>query len=110
MTDKKMSDAALTFVEQIKSSPEHREYAVALNEIKKQPELFRDVNEFRLKNFQVQSEFDGEELLERMEELQRESELLKNHPLVGSFLEAETAFCKMMQEVNMLIMMELDFE
>lgn len=110
MTDKRMNEAAATFVGNVKQSAEYLAYAAQLEEIKKQPELFEEVNAFRLKNFQIQNAYDGDELLERMDELDRESEWLRGNPLVGRFLEAEIAFCRMMQEVNMLIADQLDFE
>jgi len=45
-----------------------------------------------------------------MDEYEKEYEKFRENPVVESFLQAELAFCRMMQELNVLIMDHLDFE
>ena len=45
-----------------------------------------------------------------MEAFEQEYMKFRENPLVEDFLRAELAFCRMMQEVNILITAEIDFE
>ncbi|WP_342757210.1 YlbF family regulator [Kineothrix sedimenti] len=110
MTDNSIQDAVMEFVGSVRKSAEYCEYVMQLNKIKMQPELYLKVNEFRRKNFMFQNEEEAEDLLERMEELDKEYESLREIPLVFDFLAAETSFCRMMQEATELIVKELDFQ
>lgn len=105
-----MEMAALDFVGAIKNSPEFRQYEMQLLKIKKQPELYQEVNEFRQKNFVVQNTEDKDTLMDRIDELAQEYEQLRENPLVEDFMEAEISFCRMMQEVNTFITKELNFQ
>lgn len=110
MTDTAMYSAAMDFVREVKASPEYREYDTQLTRIKEQPELYERVNAFREKNFMIQNTEESDSLMDRIDELDREFEQLREDPLAAGFFDAETSFCRMMQEVNMLIIKELNFE
>ena len=110
MSIRSMHDAAIDFVRAVKASEEYREYTVQLEKIKKQPELFERVNAFRRKNFQIQNTEDSEKLLDRMDELDEEYEQLREIPMAGDFFDAETSFCRMMQDIDIMIIRELDFQ
>lgn len=105
-----MQGAALDFVRAVKESAEYQEYEMQLAKIKRQPELYEKVNEFRQKNYVIQNMESSDDIMDRMEELEQEYEQLRDIPLVEDFLEAETSFCRMMQEINMFITKELDFQ
>lgn len=105
-----MRDAAMEFVRAVKDSREYREYALQLTKLKRQPGLYDRVNEFRQKNFMIQNMEDPDNLMDRMDELDREYEEIRENPIAEDFLEAETDFCRMMQEINMLVTKELDFD
>ena len=51
-----------------------------------------------------------EELFDRVDAFERDYREWKKNPLVTEFLDAELAFCRMMQEANMQIMDAMDFE
>ncbi len=110
MLDSIVQKAADNFIEEIKKSNIYREYDFQKENLKRQPELFDKVTEFRQKNYALQTETPAEELLDRLDAFEREYEEFRSHPLVDDFLRAELAFCRMMQEVNVLITAELDFE
>lgn len=110
MADSAMQAAALDYVRAIKASAEYRAYDIQLARIKKQPELYERVNAFREKNFMIQNTEASENLMDRIDELDKEFEQLRENPVAADFFDAETSFCRMMQEVNMLIVKELDFE
>lgn len=110
MTNNSIQDAVTTFVKAIKESEEYREYDMQLTKLKRQPELCERVNAFREKNFMMQNTEESEALMDAMEELEKEYQDLRENPMVGDFLDAETAFCRMMQDIDMRIIKELDFQ
>lgn len=110
MLDSIVQKATDNFVEEIRKSSVYREYNFQKEKLKKQPELFASVVEFRQRNFALQKETPAEELLDKLDDFEREYEEFRANPLVDDFLRAELAFCRMMQEVNVLITAELDFE
>lgn len=110
MSDKEIIEAARQFADTIMTSNTYKEYLYQREKIKKQPELYEKVNEFRQRNFDLQNEADSEDIFDRMEAFEREYEKFRENPFVDSFLQAELAFCRMMQEVYVLLAEEIDFE
>lgn len=110
MSDKEIIEAARQFAGTIMTSKTYKEYLYQRERIKKQPELYKKVNEFRQRNFDLQNEADSDDIFDRMEAFDREYEEFRENPLVDDFLSAELAFCRMMQEVYMLLAEEVDFE
>lgn len=107
MSDKEIIEAARAFADQIMTSDTYRQYYYQREKIKKQPELYEKVNEFRQRNFDLQNETDSDDMLDRMEAFEREYEKFRENPLVDDFLRAELAFCRMMQEVYVLLALSL---
>lgn len=110
MSDKEIIEAARQFADTIMTSDTYKEYLYQRERIKKQPELYEKVNEFRQRNFDLQNEADSDDIFDRMEAFEREYEKFREDPFVDSFLQAELAFCRMMQEVYVLLAEEIDFE
>lgn len=52
---------------------------------------------------------DAEDIFEQMDALEREFGSLLENPIVDDFLKTEVAFCRMMQEVNVMIAESLNF-
>ncbi|MBQ6806679.1 MAG: YlbF family regulator [Lachnospiraceae bacterium] len=110
MTDSIVIKAVEKLVEEIKKSDIYIEYDCQRDKLKKQPELFERVKEFRQRNFELQNSEQGDDLFEKIDAFEKEYEKFREIPLVEDFLSAELAFCRMMQDVNMQITAELDFE
>ena len=110
MSEKEIIEAARDFADKIMTSETYREYFYQREKVKKQPDLYEKVNEFRQRNFDLQNETDSDDMLDRMEAFEREYEKFRENPLVDDFLRAELAFCRMMQEVYVLLADEVDFE
>lgn len=110
MLDSIVKKATENFIEEIRKSGVYREYDFQKEKLKRQPELFTMVEDFRQRNFALQRETPGEELLDKLDAFEREYEEFRANPLVDDFLRAELAFCRMMQEVNVFVTAELDFE
>ena len=105
-----IKDATRKFAAYIQQSDTYKEYFYQRERIKKQPELYDRVNEYRQRNFDLQNETDSEDLLDRMDAFEREYAGLRGNPMVEDFLAAELAFCRLMQEINVLLTAEIDFE
>ncbi|MCM1123290.1 MAG: YlbF family regulator [Eubacterium sp.] len=110
MSDSEIMEAAKKFAAIIRESDTYKEYLLQREKIKTQPELYDKVNEYRQRNFDLQNEPDSGDLFDRVEEFGREYAKFCENPLVDDFLQAELAFCRMMQEVNVLLTAEIDFE
>ena len=104
-----MKNSALdAYIQEILHSSEYREYAAVLEKVKLYPDLKAQIDEFRTKNFEMQRR--GIDAFEKLDELEREYEEFRDIPLVSEFLQAELAFCRMMQENNNVIMNAIRFE
>lgn len=111
MEDSIVTKATENFIQEIMKTDIYKEYDYQKRKLKEYPELFEKVREFRQKNFAMQTaDTQGDELLDKLEAFERETEKLRENPMVEHFLSAELAFCRMMQEVNVRIMAGLDFE
>lgn len=110
MSDGDIMIATKEFAETIRKSDTYQKYFFQREKIKRQPELYDKVNEFRQRNFDLQNEVDSEELFDRLEAFEKEYEKFRENPLVDDFLRAELAFVRLMQDVNELLTNEIDFE
>lgn len=110
MTDIDIEQATKEFAHLLMKSSIYKEYSEQREKIRKQPEIYEKVNEFRQRNFELQNQAEDDNLLEKLESFEKEYEALRENPLVEDFLQAELAFCRMMQDVNMYLTTELDFE
>lgn len=110
MLDESMKTATENFVKSIKDTQIYKNYYCQLEKIKKNPELFQKVNEFRQRNFEIQNTTHVSELFDKMDAFEKEYEKFRDNPIVDDFLRAELAFCRLMQEINVSITEELNFE
>ena len=110
MPDIQIEEATKKFAAYIQQSDTYKEYLYQRERLKKQPELYEKVNEYRQRNFDIQNETDSEDLFDRMDEFEQEYAKFRENPMVADFLAAELAFCRLMQEINVLLTAEIDFE
>lgn len=110
MTENDVMEAAKRLAGIIRETDIYQEYLSNREELKRQPELYAQVNEYRQKNFDLQNESDSAELFEKLEAFEQEYREFRENPAVDNFLRAELAFCRMMQEMNVLLTAEIDFE
>lgn len=99
-----------TFIDALKNTEEYREYQIQKEKVKRFPELKAQIDEFRAKNFELQNKPQSDNLMEEVERMQKQYESFIETPLVADFLQAELAFCRLMQNVNIHITESLDFE
>ncbi|MCR5594487.1 MAG: YlbF family regulator [Lachnospiraceae bacterium] len=102
--------AAKEYAAQIQQTEIYRKYCTEREKIKQDPELYDKVNKYRQATFDLHNNTDQDQLFDRMDAYEREYEKFRENPVVENFLQAELDFCRMMQELNILIMDHLDFE
>lgn len=110
MLDDNMENALTAFVKAIKETDVYQKYNYHLQELKKNPEFYDKVNEFRNRNYEIQNTTQVDELFDKMDAFEKEYEEFRENPLVDNFLRAELAFCRMMQEISIRVTEEVDFE
>lgn len=110
MLDNHTKAATEKFMKTVKDTEIYKAYRYQLEKLKKNPELFKQVNEYRYRNFEVQNTSQVNELFDKMDAFEKEDEKLRENPIVDDFLQAELAFCRLMQEINTLMTEQLDFE
>ena len=103
-------EAALqTYIAALKGSEVYQEYRRALDELKKNPDLKRRVDDFRQRNYNFQQSED----IDLNEYDQFRSELVgfrASDQRVDTFLDAELALCRMIQDISYRITEAIDFE
>lgn len=94
----------------VRQTKEYVEYRYQMDKINLQPELHRQIDEFRKANFELQNNTPEDQMLQRIEEFEEKYQFFQENPLVNDFLAAEAAFCRRMQEINLKITEGLQFE
>ncbi len=110
MLEQRIHEQTKEFIGQIHETDVYKNYETQLERIKRYPDLYDQVNEYRRKNFEIQSVSQADELYDKMENFEREYRDFRENTIVSDFLDAELAFCRMMQEISSLIVDELNFE
>ena len=91
------------FIVDLKKTEVYREYEEQLRLLCDQPELKQRVDDFRRRNYEIQTRAYQENLFDEVERFQRETEHLRDIPVVHDFLAAELALCRMIQKVTTTI-------
>ena len=102
--DENVNEAVKQLVEAIRNTDAYLEYQRQLARVKEQPELKRQIDDFRTRNFELHTNFD------KIDQFTRENEAFRENPLVSDFLAAELAFCRMMQEIGLYVTDQMRFE
>ena len=95
-------------IDTIKSDDIYLEYKKQLDLLRQDPELKRQVDDFRKRNYDMQ--MGGDLDFAKLESFREEYREFRTNPLVDSFLAAELDFCRMMQNINFKIIDAVDFE
>ena len=100
-SDENVNQAVEQMVQAIRNTDAYLEYQKQLARVKEQPELKRQIDEFRTSK---DTNFD------KLDQFTRENEAFRENPLVSDFLAAELAFCRMMQEIGLYVTDQMHFE
>ena len=107
-SDENVNQAVEQMVQAIRNTDAYLEYQKQLARVKEQPELKRQIDEFRTRNFELQTSKDTN--FDKLDQFTRENEAFRENPLVSDFLAAELAFCRMMQEIGLYVTDQMHFE
>ena len=103
--NEEVEQALENLINTIKTDEVYREYHKELDLLRQSPELKRQVDDFRKRNYDMQ-------MSENLDfaKLSAFQEEFRENPLVDSFLAAELDFCRMMQNINFKLVEAVDFE
>lgn len=94
----------------VKETDAYKEYEIQKAKVSRIPDLKAQIDAFRIRNFEIQNMSDDADVLRKLEEFEKESEVFRENPIVEDFLDAELALCRMMQEISMRLTAALDFD
>jgi len=103
-----VDEAVDGLVNAILGSDVYREYKQSLEKVKAFPDLKKQIDEFRMRNFELQQSPDY--AFDKMEQFQREYQSFRENPLVSEFLANELAFCRMVQDIECHLAESIEFE
>lgn len=86
--------------EAIIDSEEYKEFLYYLGEIKKQPELYDKVCDYRRRNFELQNMDINDNMFDEVMHFQMENAGIRKDSLVNNFLKAELSVCRMLQDIT----------
>ena len=107
-SDENVNQAVEQMVQAIRNTDVYLEYRRQLERVKEQPELKRQIDDFRARNFELQTNKDTN--FDKIDQCTRENEACRENPLVSDFLAAELDFCRMMQEIGLYVTDQVHFE
>lgn len=105
---KSVDKAVKNLIDSIKDCDIYLEYRKQLELLNQNPELRRQVDDYRKKNYEMQMSEDMD--FGRLSRFQDEFKDFRSNPLVDNFLAAELDFCRLMQKINFDITEAIDFE
>ena len=85
-SDENVNQAVEQMVQAIRNTDAYLEYQKQLARVKEQPELKRQIDEFRTRNFELQTSKDTN--FDKLDQFTRENEAFRENPLVSDFLAA----------------------
>ena len=102
---RELSDAVL-------DSKEYKEYLYYLREIKKEPELYARVCDYRRRNFELQNMDSNDNMFDEVMRFQMENGDIRRNSLADKFFRAELSVCRMLQDINrsLVDVVELDID
>ena len=105
-----VQEALEQLAQAVKESEVYREYRRQSERVDNAGDMREKIDEYRVRNFELQNSVQTEDLLDKLDDFEREYEKFREDPLVEEFLDAELAFCRMMQEIDVKLAEALDFE
>lgn len=94
----------------IQQSQAYKEY-LELNELLlRQPDVKRQVDDYRRENFRLQYSDDVGDSISASQSLTQGYEEMFRQPLVSRYLSAELSICRLVQEICMSVVESVDFD
>lgn len=97
-------------VHALEDCDEFRRYRRIRRQMHDYPEKEKRLNEFRMKNYQLQNAAEQIDLFSESDRLMQDYGDLYGDPVTREFLAAEVAVCRIVQNVNRELIESLEFE
>lgn len=105
-----MEKATDKYIAAIQKTEQYQNYLDVKARVKQNEELWRQICDYRKRRYEFQNLTSPEELFDRVDAFERDYKDWKKNPDVAEFLDAELAFCRMLQESNLRVMEAMQFE
>lgn len=105
----KVEESLDVLIDAVKNSYEYQAYLSAKKRVDLNPEIKKNLDKFRAKNYEIQNNSKAEVLYAGIDTIEREAAEFRANPLVEEFLAAELALCRMIQNINWKLIGSLDF-
>ena len=102
-----------SLIRTLKAGPVYKQYCEALDKLKTEPELKKQVDEIRRLNYHLHAETESKNdtnMYQAMEDANQKMEELCRIPEVNQFFEAELYLCRQIQEINAAIHQGIQFD
>ncbi len=105
-------DKTQELLDLIIGSEDYQRYQKGLQELKESGDIYKRVNEFRLKNlsYQLLGDIDSDTNYDNMQQLYTEYKDILMEPMVSQFMFAEQSICKIMRKVQNKIAEGVDID
>lgn len=101
---------AKALVEAIQECSVYKDFEKAKSSLKEFPELKKEINEFRKRNFLLQNTKEKVDLYYEIENMQKEFADFRKNPVVAEYITTELAVCRLFQKINQDIMSVVDVD
>ena len=95
----KIQECVEKLLEVIREDSAYQRYLACEEMLKSNPELKKQIDEFRVAVFHMNNDDTQEDLYDITDEVENRYEKLRKVPEVNAYLDAELALCKMMQRI-----------
>lgn len=102
----KVSECLDSLVLEMQESREYQNYLWMEEELSKDPELKRRIDDYRVRNYRLQQE-ENVDLFNAVDALERDFYDLRKNEKANAYLESELAVCRMIQKVQQRIVDEI---
>ncbi len=97
-------------IHEIFNSEEYKAYRRLQAEMDRTPDLKRQVDEFRMKNFELQNSPDVQDMFAAMENLNNEYADMRKQDIVNRYLMTEITFCRFIRDIYKDIAEAIDID
>lgn len=105
-----VEESTKQLVDTIKNSIIYQNYQNCRKEIQQYPEKMQALQEFRMRNYELQNSTENIDLYNEIDKLEQRYSSYRNDPIVETYLEAENSFFRLLRKVNWEIIESLDVE
>ncbi len=96
--------------EALVNSEEYKRFTRIRDKVAKNPELRERINEFRIHNYQLQNSSEVLDVMEELDTMLGNYQDFRKDPMVDEFLRAELRVCRMLQEICLRVVENIDLD